>query len=171
MQFIKVLGVKGGFLVSHHDEITQTIIRNSNMVYRLAYSQMKNKTDADDIYQEVFYRYIRKKPCFDSAEHEKAWFIRVTFNCCKTSLKSFWKTKVCELDETFEDIKVEKEDLSFALKKLPKKYSAILYLYYYEDMSISEISRSLGIKGGNVGVLLSRARRKLKDILEKEDFI
>lgn len=157
--------------MDHHDEIKQTIIRNSNTVYRLAYSQMKNNADADDVYQEVFYRYIRKRPCFDSAEHEKAWFIRVTLNCCKTSLKSFWKTKVCELDEKFEDTKVEKEDLSFALKKLPKKYGAILYLYYYEDMSISDIARSLGLKEGNVGVILSRARRKLKDILEKEDFI
>lgn len=157
--------------MDHHDEIKQTIIRNSNTVYRLAYSQMKNKADADDVYQEVFYRYIRKRPCFDSAEHEKAWFIRVTLNCCKTSLKSFWKTKVCELDEKFEDTKFEKEDLSFALKKLPKKYGAILYLYYYEDMSISDIARSLGLKEGNVGVILSRARRKLKDILEKEDFI
>lgn len=157
--------------MDHHDELKQTIIRNSNTVYRLAYSQMKNNADADDIYQEVFYRYIRKKPFFENTEHEKAWFIRVTLNCCKTNLKSFWKTKVCELDETFEDTKVEKEDLSFALKKLRKKYSAVLYLYYYEDMSIREIAKSLGLKEGNVGVLLSRSRQKLKDILEKEDFI
>lgn len=157
--------------MDHLDELKQTIIRNSNTVYRLAYSQMKNNADADDVYQEVFYRYIRKKPFFENTEHEKAWFIRVTLNCCKTNLKSFWKTKVCELDETFEDTKVEKEDLSFALKKLPKKYSAVLYLHYYEDMSIREIAKSLGLKEGNVGVLLSRSRQKLKEILEKEDFI
>lgn len=132
---------------------------------------MKNTSDADDAYQEVFYRYIRKKPLFESPEHEKAWFIRVTVNCCKTSLKSFWKTKKCELDETFEDTEVEKEDLSFALKKLPKKYSAVLYLFYFEDMSIKEIASALNLKEGNVGVLLSRARQKLKEILEKEELI
>lgn len=157
--------------MNHHDELKETIIRNSNMVYRLAFAQMKNSADADDVYQEVFYRFLRKKPDFENSEHEKAWFIRVTLNCCKTSLKSFWKTKVCEIDETFEDTKVEKEDLSFALKKLSKKYSAVLYLYYYEDMSIKEISNVLQLKEGNVGVLLSRARMKLKDILEKEEFI
>lgn len=157
--------------MDHHDELKQTILRNSNTVYRLAYAQMKNTSDADDVYQEVFYRYIRKKPLFESPEHEKAWFIRVTVNCCKTSLKSFWKTKVCELDETFEDTEVEKEDLSFALKKLPKKYSAVLYLFYFEDMSIKEIASALNLKEGNVGVLLSRARQKLKEILEKEEFI
>lgn len=157
--------------MDHHDELKQTILRNSNTVYRLAYAQMKNTSDADDVYQEVFYRYIRKKPLFESPEHEKAWFIRVTVNCCKTSLKSFWKTKVCELDETFEDTGVEKEDLSFALKKLPKKYSAVLYLFYFEDMSIKEIASALNLKEGNVGVLLSRARQKLKEILDKEELI
>ncbi len=155
--------------MDHHDELKQTILRNSNTVYRLAYAQMKNTSDADDVYQEVFYRYIRKKPFFENQEYEKAWFIRVTVNCCKTSLKSFWKTKVCELDETFEDTEVEKEDLSFALKKLPKKYSAVLYLFYFEDMSIKEIASALNLKEGNVGVLLSRARQKLKEILEKEE--
>ncbi len=157
--------------MDHHDELKQTILRNSNTVYRLAYAQMKNTSDADDVYQEVFYRYIRKKPFFENQEHEKAWFIWVTVNCCKTSFKSFWKTKVCELDETFEDTEVEKEDLSFALKKLPKKYSAVLYLFYFEDMSIKEIASALNLKEGNVGVLLSRARQKLKEILEKEKLI
>lgn len=163
--------VKGGFLVDHHDEVIKTILRNSDMVYRLAYAQMKNSADADDVYQNVFYRYIKKEPEFENEDHEKAWFIKVTVNCCKTSLKSFWRTKVCELDETFEDKKVEKEDLSFALKKLPKKYSAVIHLYYYEDMSIKEIAHALKLKEGNVGVILSRSRKKLKEILEKEDFI
>lgn len=97
--------------MDRHDEIKQIIKRNSNAVYRLAYAQMKNSADADDVYQEVFYRYIKKQPIFENAEHERAWFIRVTVNCSKTSLRSFWKTKVCELDETFEDTKIEKEEL------------------------------------------------------------
>lgn len=125
--------------MDHHDELKQTILRNSNTVYRLAYAQMKNTSDVDDVYLKVFYRYIRKKPFFENQEHEKAWFIRVTVNCCKTSLKSFWKTK--------------------------------LYLFYFEDMSIKEIASALNLKEGNVGVLLSRARQKLKEILEKEELI
>ena len=155
----------------HHDEIIETINRNSDMVYRLAFAQMKNEVDADDVYQEVFFCYIRKQPEFECAEHEKAWFIRVTLNCSKTNLKSFWKTKVCELDESFESVNVEKEDLSYALKKLPKKYCTVLYLFYYEDMSIKEIASALNLKEGNVGVLLSRSRLKLKEILEKENYV
>lgn len=156
--------------MTHHDEINEIIERNSKTVYRLAFAQMKNKDDADDIYQEVFLRYIRRKPEFESLEHEKAWFIRVTLNCSKTSLKSFWKTKTVELDESFEDTPVKLEDLSFALKKLPKKNSAIIHLFYYEDMSIKDIAKALNLSEGNVGVLLSRSRKMLKEILEKENY-
>lgn len=155
----------------HHDEISETIKRNSKMVYRLSFAQMKNKSDADDVYQEVFFRYIRRMPEFESPEHEKAWFIRVTLNCSKTSLKSFWKTKTVELDEGFEAEPVKPDDLSFALKKLPKKNSAIIHLFYYEDMSIKDIAKVLNLKEGNVGVLLSRSRKMLKKILEKENYI
>lgn len=101
-------------------KIIETIKKNSDMVYRLAFSQMKNKADADDVYQEVFLRFVNKKPSFCNENHEKAWFIRVTLNCAKTNLKSFWRTKTAELDENLEDISVEKEDLSFALKNFRK---------------------------------------------------
>lgn len=146
------------------------IKRNSNMVYRLAFSQMRNKDDAEDVYQEVFFRFLKKSPRFENREHEKAWFIRVTINCSKTNLTSFWHTRVEELDENFEEETVEKEDLSFALDKLSKKHRAIIHLFYYEDMNIKQISRVLNLSEGNVRMLLTRARRKLKEILEKEKY-
>lgn len=152
----------------HHDEMTKIIKRNSNMVYRLAFSQMKNRDDANDVYQDVFLRFIKRQPQFENEQHERAWFIRVTLNCSKTSLTSFWKTKVCEIDESFEAQEVEKEDLTFALNKLSKKYRAVIHLFYYEDMSIKDIAQSLNISEGNAGMMLSRARKKLKEILERE---
>ena len=153
-----------------YSKIAEEVIRrNSDMVYRLAFSQMKNKDDADDVYQEVFCRYIKKKQKFESAEHEKAWFIRVTLNCSKTALKSFWKTKTSELDENMEMINVEKKDLSHALLKLPKRYNAVLHLFYYEDLSVEEISEILKISKANVRMLLTRSRRALKEILERSN--
>lgn len=152
------------------DEMKNVIMRNSDMVYRLAFSQMKNKDDADDVYQEVFYRYIRRKQKFDSPEHEKAWFIRVTLNCSKTVMKSFWKTKVSDFDECEDYPAVEKEDLEFALVQLPKRYNAVLHLFYYEDLSVENISRILKISKPNVRMLLTRARRMLKEILERSEY-
>ncbi|MBQ7122203.1 MAG: sigma-70 family RNA polymerase sigma factor [Clostridia bacterium] len=152
------------------DETKAVVLRNSDMVYRLAFSQMKNKDDADDVYQEVFCRYIKKNPCFNSDEHEKAWFIRVTLNCSKTVMKSFWKTKVVELDDCAEITQVEKDDLSFALAQLPKRYNAVIHLFYYEDLSTSDISKILKISESNVRMLLTRARRELKKILKGSQY-
>ena len=64
--------------------IHQLVERNKNAVYRLALVYCKNQSDADDIFQEVFLKFCKKRPVFESEEHEKAWFIRVTINCCKS---------------------------------------------------------------------------------------
>ncbi len=150
-------------------EIKETIMRNKDMVYRLAYSQMKNKDDADDVFQDVFCRYIKRQQKFNSAEHEKAWFIRVTLNCCKTAVTSFWKTRVDELDENTEMPEIEKHELEFALNQLPKKYNAVLHLFYYEDLSAEKIAAVLKTSTANVRMLLTRARRALKEILERSE--
>ena len=63
----------------------------ADMVYRLAFLRTKSGTDADDIVQEVFLRALRAKPVWNSLEHQKAWFIKVTINCTKSLLTSAWR--------------------------------------------------------------------------------
>lgn len=113
----------------HHDEITEIITRNSHTVYRLAFAQMKNKNDADDVYQEVFYRFIRSAPVFDSPEHKKAWFIRVTLSSVVKELRdgvdtlkykrnfldNLFKQKDCSqyiYDEDFDSSKTDDSEYS-----------------------------------------------------------
>ena len=148
---------------SEADRIVDTY---SDMVYKPAYAQVKNKNDADDIYQEVFFRYIRKKPVFITAENEKAWFIRVTINCCK----NFWSSPFRQHTQALEDNIVfqseEESVLKPLVKKLPKTYRAVVHLFYYEDMSIAEIGKLLNRKEATVRVQLMRSRKLLRDILE-----
>ncbi len=48
-------------MMDHQQQfLIETIKKNSDMVYRLAFSQTKNKVDADDVYQEVFLRFVKK---------------------------------------------------------------------------------------------------------------
>ena len=72
------------------NNVQSVIAKYSDMVYRLAYAMMMNRNDADDIYQEVFLRYIRRRPVFHSPEHARAWMLKVTANCCKNHWKSPW---------------------------------------------------------------------------------
>ena len=66
----------------------EIIEKYSDMVYRMAYSMVKNRFDAEDIHQEVFMKYLKKTPVFENTDHEKAWFLRVTVNHCKNLWKS-----------------------------------------------------------------------------------
>ena len=147
----------------------EVIQREKDLVYRLAFSQCHQKDQADDIFQNVMYRYLKRKPTFESLEHEKAWFIRVTLNCSKTSLKSFWNNRVEEIDEQAYIFEKKEIDLTPYLNKLPKKYNAALYLFYYEGYSTKEMAKLLHIKENNVRVLLNRARNQLRKEIESDE--
>ena len=77
------------------DDPIETIIqRYADLVYKLAYAKTRHPHDAEDIFQEVFLRYIQKQPKFQSPDHEKAWFIRVTVNCSLSALNSSFKKRL-----------------------------------------------------------------------------
>jgi RNA polymerase sigma-70 factor (ECF subfamily) len=141
----------------------------SDMLIRISFSYMKNLSDAEDITQEVFIKLLEKKPSFQSAEHEKAWLIRVAINLSKDKLKSSYFKNTAPLEGDFIDITKEDNEIIEAVLMLPLKYRSIVLLYYYEDYSISEVANILNLKDSTVGSQLSRARKLLKPIL-KEDF-
>ena len=149
----------------------ENIIRKySSTVYKIAYSVTSNKADSEDIYQNVFLRYIRRKPEFNDDNHAKAWFIRVTLNCAKSFLTQAWNKNTQALNEEIEYHHYEKPDLDFALKQLTPNGRTIIYLYYYEGYSTSEIASMLDMKDNAVRTSLSRSRDRLKTILEKEGY-
>lgn len=148
----------------------EIIEKYSDMIYRMAYSMVKSKEDAEDIHQEVFMKYLRKRPVFGNIDHEKAWFLRVTVNHCKNYWKSAWVQRVTGLME--QDTAETKEDVHDELidvvKKLPQKYRAVIHLFYYEDLSVEDIGKVLGEKTSTVRTQLTRARGRLKEMLEEE---
>ena len=149
------------------DCIDEVIDKYSNMVYRLALAQMKNKQDAEDVFQEVFLRYISKPRTFESEEHRKAWLIRVTVSRSR-SMWTAWFRKTEPLDDSIaaetSEINVE-NDLSEYLALLPQKYRSVIHLFYYEELSIQEISEILDAKESTIRTWLTRARSILGEKL------
>lgn len=135
----------------------------SDLVYRLAITRCKNKDNAEDIFQEVFLIFNKKLPTFESGEHAKAWFIRVTINCSKNIINSSWNRKTTELDENIEFATKENHDVFYEVLKLPKNYKTVVYLHYYEGYKIFEISKLLNKKESTIKTWMLRARK----ILEK----
>ena len=167
----------------------EALIRTySDMVYRIAYARTGNKEDADDIYQEVFLRYIRRKPEFSSEEHAKAWFIKVSVNCARKFMGKLKKNAETsgELVEVLlpqendsvvaEGVTVEEQilagernsELQRELQKLDCDTRLLLHLFYFEELKTKEIARLLHKSESAVRVALSRARTKLR-IQAQED--
>ena len=134
-----------------------------DMVYRLALAQTQSSHDADDVFQEVFLRYLRAAPVFREEEHRKAWLLRVTVNCCKKLHGSFWRRHTVALSEALPAQNPEEGELLGLLEGLPQKYRAVLHLYYYEGYATEEIAAILGRSPGTVRSQLSRGRALLRD--------
>lgn len=146
-----------------------------SLVFRIAFMELKSHADAEDIIQEVFIRLMMYSPEFESSEHEKAWLIRTAINLCKDFLKSRWNRSTVGMDAiSGEEIKyfkvpyVQDDDMVMRLFELPERYRRTLYLFYYEDYSIKEISDVLEMPEGTVKTNLKRGREALKKILSKE---
>ncbi len=144
----------------------EIVERYFDMVYRLALSQTKSKDLADDVVQEVFVRFLRTLKTFESDEHIKAWLIRVTINCCHNVFSSSWAKKTVPLSEEIIFDTEEKGDVYYAVLELPQKYKSVIHLFYYEDMSIQEISEALKTNPSTVKSQLSRARKLLREKLK-----
>lgn len=160
----------------------------SDMVYRIAYSYCKNKEDAEDIYQNVFLKLFDYSKKFMSDEHVKRWLIRVTVNECHSLYLSPWKKRRQDCqnvdllmeEQTVEafyeqdkwQIETEGGEVADLLKSLSKKYSTVLYLYYYEEYSTKEIARILGKRESTIRTQLMRGRDELRqymtDLQEKK---
>lgn len=137
----------------------------SDMVFRLALSRTRNRTYADDILGEVFLKLVENIGKLKSNEHIKAWLIRVTINSSNTYLKKIGRESI----PIEEDIPVFADDgfreVYFAVLSLPEGYRTAIHLFYYENVSIKDISSFLGQSESATKMQLKRGKEKLKNIL------
>ncbi|MBO6215847.1 MAG: sigma-70 family RNA polymerase sigma factor [Lachnospiraceae bacterium] len=150
----------------------QVVRTYSDMVYGVAMRYVRNRTDADDVYNDVFYRYFRRERTFSDEEHRKNWLLRVTINCAKDFLLN--KTHHAELDDdmfgevsiTGSDISLEElMDLRNALKKLREEYREVIELYYLNGLNTREIALMLQKPEATIQSQMLRGREKLKELL------
>ncbi|SFM57264.1 RNA polymerase sigma-70 factor, ECF subfamily [Paenibacillus sp. 1_12] len=147
-------------------ELGEIYIRNVDMVYRLCYMYLKNAADAEDAVQSIFLKLVQPDKSFSGRDHERAWLIVATKNHCKDILKSFWNTRHVHLEVLPElpcrDDRAQSGEVLEQLLSLPDKYKIVLYLYYFEDYSVKEISNLLGHKESTIQTQLATGRKRLK---------
>lgn len=165
---------------NNRGELEEIIRKYADMIYRTALVQTGNRDQADDIFQEVCEKIWTHGRQFESEEHCKAWILRVVVNSCKNMWNSAWNRRMVVNTEQVQTISEsgagpEKErdheavgTVIAAVQKLPAKYRMAVHLYYYEEYSQKEIAEILSVRENSVSSRLSRARKMLRKMLEKE---
>ena len=87
-----------------------------DMVFRLAYSYLKNRADAEDVMQEVFLRLMKAGPVFESEEHAKAWLLRVASNCASDLFRLPWRKREGPLEDNLSAPEAPEAARAMALK-------------------------------------------------------
>ena len=135
-----------------------------DMVYRIALNSFRNMQDAEDATQEVLLKLYLRQESFDGPNHARNWLIQVTLNHCRSVWRSPWRRQISleELSAAIPFSDPEDSELFCAVMALPEKHRTVLYLFYYEELSVREIAEFLRLSETAVTSRLSRARRALK---------
>ena len=150
-----------------------------NDVLRTAYMYVKDIHTAEDIFQEVFIKADRNKEGFRGESSVKTWLIRITVNACKDYLKSAYNRRVTPLQEFQENAlmsendfdgierKETQQEVRNAVMSLPEAHRDVVLCVYFQGMTVPEAAKALGLAEGTVKSRLSRAKDKLKQLLER----
>lgn len=152
-------------------DLENTILKYSDLLYRICFLILKNEQDVGDVIQETFIQYMKKHPDFESEEKKKVWLIKVSQNKCKDFLRFHKRHSYVPLDEV-EDILMGTSDVEPSHKvqleeiwELDYKLKSVVILYYIEGYSIKETAQMLAISESACKKRLERARNKLKEML------
>ena len=154
------------------EELAGLYRRRVGMVYQICLMLLKNVPDAEDACQTVFRKVLEQSEPFRDPEHERAWLIATARNECRNQLKHWWRTRRAgeEALETIPWEAPEDGEVWQALLSLPERERTALYLHYYQGYSTEETAELMGTKPATLRTWLFRARGKLKQRLEAEEY-
>ena len=155
--------------------------RYKDLVYTLAMRMMKNREEAEEVAQDAFIKTYKSLDKFKGESKFSTWIYRVAYNTCLDRLKKNKRTQntvtideytehqVKTIDNALDKIEAseKKEAIQQCIELLPSDDSFLLTLYYFEELSLEEIGKIVGLKPNNVKVKLFRSRKKLATILKE----
>ncbi|WP_286177217.1 sigma-70 family RNA polymerase sigma factor [Bacillus sp. AFS017274] len=147
-------------------------------ILQLVYSYVKDAVVAEDLTQEIFIKCYKALPTYNQQSNIRTWLWRIAINHCKDYRKSWYFRKVSTAEEeqewtssdnVEEEIIQQDEDrqLADAVMELPIQYRELIYLHYFQEMKLKEISEITGVKLGTVKTRMRQAKRRLKTYWEE----
>jgi RNA polymerase sigma-70 factor (ECF subfamily) len=165
------------------EAFTPLLERFQGKVFRLAFSIMRNETQAEDVTQDVLVKIWNGLPGYHGGASLSTWIYTITRNTCLTELKRRGRHSTVSLQEPemeaasgsiralqSSDPEAGSEmDVGILLAKLPEKYRRVITLFYLEQKSYEETACMLGIPLGTVKTLLFRAKKELLRINSRQE--
>ncbi len=162
--------------------ISALVDQYAGALYRVAYSVLRNSTDAEDAVQEAFLRVLRHRDTLDEVRDQRVWLIRIVWNIVldrKRRAKTRPETDdVSELARVLPSTGLSAEELAAAaqhhahvlacVEQLPAKEREVLLLSAFEELSSVEIAAVLGITESSVRSRLFRARNLMAELLDHD---
>ncbi|RSD28700.1 sigma-70 family RNA polymerase sigma factor [Mesobacillus subterraneus] len=170
----------GIFDIENAEELMDEIMNTYGQeILQLAFSYVKNKEIADDLTQEIFVKCYKSLHTYQGKAKFRTWLWRIASNHCRDYLKSWYNRNVFTTDYqpiydslqtgSVEQTVIQDEEdgqLAAAVMELPVNYREVIYLYYFEEMSIKEIAVVTEVKENTVKTRMRRAKELLKERLE-----
>lgn len=164
-------GKDGGSSMTNLEELYE---KYATDVLRVSYFYLGDRQRAEDVCQDVFVRLMTNAPELQEGR-EKAWLLKVALNRCRDLWRGAWVKRVVLGSPTFELIPApddserrdDEEEVMTAVHKLPPAFREVIMLFYYQGYGISEIAEMLELPEGTISSRLSRARKKLEQILNE----
>ena len=152
------------------EELVNILQENKVSLYRFAKSILKNDMQVEDAISEAILKAYKNKSKLKDIEKFKPWMMKIVSNECYNLLR---KSNRLELLDDINGLNLVHTDKKYTslrdlVDDLSEEFSSVIVLFYYEDMSIKDISNVLEISEGTVKSRLYRAKEKLRVLLKEE---
>ncbi|MEO8712305.1 MAG: RNA polymerase sigma factor [Parafilimonas sp.] len=152
-----------------------------DIVFTLALKMIKSREEAEEVCQDAFIKVYKSLGRFKGESKFSTWLYKVAYNTCLDYMKKnnkdqhvvaiddYTDDQVASLNNTLDSLeeKERKQMIQDCLLSLPGEDSFLLTLYYFEEQSVKEISKIIGITANHVKIKLYRSRKKLTAILRE----
>jgi RNA polymerase sigma-70 factor, ECF subfamily len=182
MDELKHLAMTDEIMLDEREQIIDQLMHEySDGILHLVYTYVKNRATAEDLTQEIFIKCYEKINKFNQQSTIKTWVYRIASNHCKDYLRSWHYRKISFSNKILEYIpsksphvddevitKNEENTLTNAVMNLPLKYREVVFLHYYEELSIAEINKITTVNSNTLKTRLKRAKELLKEKMIEE---
>ena len=156
--------------------LSKLIDQYQAVLLQLCFMYLHDRTMAEDAVQETFLKAYRAMASFRGECSEKTWLIQIAVNTCRDMQRSAW-FRHNDRRITPEDLPLSAQgpqdenhlDMMCYIMQLPPKLKAVIMLYYWQEMTVTDIAKALGITHSTVSNRLKRARDKIRIMLERRE--